>query len=265
MLARAVWMTLLEVATIGLSLLAIRVGRWKPGVVWVGVFVVFGLFWYHGLRPLINGNAVILVALMLTGAFLSMRSGSDELAGVLLAFCTIKPQVVIIPGLFMIVWTVAHGRWKLLLWFFGTLALLTGASALLLPDWIMQNLREILRYPGYNPPGTPGQALAVWLPAMGKRIGTGISIAVGVTLLIEWILSIRRHENGISWAFCLTLVLSQWSGIQNDPGNYVVLLPALPIIFRALEDRWRRGGRIFTFVTLFILLGRNLVGVHRND
>jgi hypothetical protein len=254
MLARAVWMTLLEVATIGLSLLAIRVGRWKPGVVWVGVFVVFGLFWYHGLRPLINGNAVILVALMLSGAFLSMRSGSDELAGVLLAFCTIKPQVVIIPGLFMIVWTVAHGRWKLLLWFFGTLALLTGASALLLPDWIMQNLREILRYPGYNPPGTPGQALAVWLPAMGKRIGTGISIAVGVTLLIEWILSIRRHENGISWAFCLTLVLSQWSGIQNDPGNYVVLLPALPIIFRALEDRWRRGGRIFTFVTLFILL-----------
>ncbi len=252
--ARAVWMTVLEVTIIGLSLLGLQVGRWKPGAIWVGVFVVFGLFWYHGVRPIINGNAVILVALGLTAAFLSVRKGADELAGVLLALSTIKPQVVLIPGLFLLIWTIAHGRWKMLLWFIGTLGLLAGASALLLPDWILQNLREIMRYPGYNPPGTPGQAMAVWLPAMGERIGSGISILVGLVLLIEWILAIRRHENGLSWAFCLTLVLSQWSGIQNDPGNYVVLLPAIPIIFRAWEERWKHVGRILTIVTLLVLL-----------
>jgi hypothetical protein len=252
--ARAIYMTVLEVSLIALAWLSLRVGRWKPGVLRIGLFVIFGLIWYHGVRPIINGNAIILVALMLTAAFLAMRHRSDEMAGVLLAFCTIKPQVAIIPGIFMLVWTIAHGRWKLLLWFVGTLGLLSGAAALLLPDWILQNLREIMRYPGYNPPGTPGQAMAVWIPAMGVKIGQGISILVGVVLLIEWILSIRRHENGISWAFCLTLVLSQWSGIQNDPGNYVVLLPVLPMIFRAWEDRWRRVGRVLTIVSLLGLL-----------
>lgn len=251
--ARAVWMTVLEVALIALSLLGLRVGRWKPGAIWMGLFVVFGLTWYHGLRPVINGNAVVLVALGLTAAFLAVRRGGDELAGVLLAFCTIKPQVILIPGLFLLTWMIGHGRWKGLLWFIGTLALLTGASALLLPDWILQNLREIMAYPGYNPPGTPGQALATWLPAMGMRIGSGISILVGVVLVFEWLLAFRRGEEGLSWTFCLTLVLSQWSGIQNDPGNYVVLLPVIPILFWAWETRWKHAGRVLTLVTLLVL------------
>lgn len=252
-IARAIWMTLLELASIGLSIAALRVGRWKPGPIWLGAFILFGLLWYHGLRPIVNGNVVVFMGLGLTAAFLSVRAEGDELAGVLLALCSIKPQVVLIPGLFLLVWTISHGRWKMMLWFVGTLALLTGASALLMPDWILQNVREVMRYPGYNPPGTPGQALATWLPAMGERIGTGISILVGVVLLIEWILAIRRKEDGISWTFGLTLVLSQWSGIQNDPGNYVVLLAGIPLIFRAWEDRWRHVGRILTSVTLLVL------------
>lgn len=251
--ARAVYMTVLEVGLLGLGFLSLRSSKWKPGAIWVGLFVVFGLLWYHGLRPIINGNVVILVALGLTGAFLSVRKGGDELAGVLLAFFTIKPQVILIPGIFLLFWTIAHGRWKLLIWFIGTVALLSGASALLLPDWILQNLREVMRYPGYNPPGTPGQALSTWLPAMGERIGIGISILVGLVLLIEWVLAVRRGGTGLEWVFGLTLVLSQWSGIQNDPGNYVVLLPAIPVLFRAWEERWRRVGRLVTILTMILI------------
>lgn len=253
-LARALYMTLLEVGLIGIALFSLRASRWRPGLVMTGVMLVFSLTWYHGLRPLINGNAVILVGLGLVASFLAVRHKSDELAGIILAFCTIKPQVVLIPGLFLLFWTLGQRRWKMLFWFVGTVGLLSAISALLMGDWILQNIREVLRYPSYNPPGTPGQALATWMPSLGSRIGVGISILVGVILVVEWILSVRRGEAGLAWVFALTLVLSQWSGLQNDPGNYVVLYPALPVIFKALEERWRHVGRVITILTLLLLL-----------
>jgi hypothetical protein len=95
-IARAAWMTLLEISLVLMSLLCLRIMRWRPGLVVLAVFFLFSITWYHAVRPLINGNAVILVALMLTGGDPAIRARHEELAGVLLAFSTIKPQVVIL-------------------------------------------------------------------------------------------------------------------------------------------------------------------------
>jgi hypothetical protein len=82
-LARALWMTILEAALIGLAFLSLKLTRWKMSVWLLPFFLIFSIFWYHSLRPLINGNAVILVALALVAAFAALRNGRDELAGVL--------------------------------------------------------------------------------------------------------------------------------------------------------------------------------------
>ncbi|TLM98142.1 DUF2029 domain-containing protein, partial [bacterium] len=151
-MARAVWMTVLEFALVVLCFLSLRVTRWKPTPLILMLLLIFSLFWYHGLRALILGNAVILVSLMVVGALLSIRGNEDEFAGVLLGFASIKPQVVIVLLIFMTLWAINRRRWKIIFWMVGTIALLSAAAALLMPDWIMQNLREIMRYPGYNPP-----------------------------------------------------------------------------------------------------------------
>jgi hypothetical protein len=93
-LARAFWMTTLEVALILLTVLSLRLTRWKLKPPMLALVLLFSIFWYHAMRPLILGNAVILVALGITGAFLAIRSGMDELAGILLGLTTIKPQLV---------------------------------------------------------------------------------------------------------------------------------------------------------------------------
>ena len=64
-LARAFWMTLLEVGLVMLVFLGLSLTRWKPGPVMIAALVLFSIFWYHGLRPLINGNAVIVVAVLI--------------------------------------------------------------------------------------------------------------------------------------------------------------------------------------------------------
>ena len=254
-LARALWMTMLEVGLLLLAFFSLKAISWKPNLLSLIFYFLFSVLWYHSIRPLINGNVIILVALGIVGAMLAIRSGADEVAGVLLALTTIKPQVVIILVVFVAIWAIINHRWRLIAWLLGALALLIASGLFLLPDWILQNIREIIRYPGYNPPGTPGAALAVWFPAQGERLGWVITGLVAILLLIEWIRARKASFRGFLWVVSFTLVLSQWSGIQTDPGNFIVLYPVLVLILALLDERWRKGGWIAGILLMIILLG----------
>ncbi|MBE0698738.1 MAG: DUF2029 domain-containing protein, partial [Anaerolineaceae bacterium] len=202
--ARAVWMTVLEAGLILLTILSLRLARWNVPPALLVLFLLFSVFWYHGLRPLINGNAVILVALGLAGAFLALQAGADELAGVLLAFTTIKPQVVILPIIFILLWALINHRLRVVAWMVGTVFLLSVSAALFIPGWILDNLREVIRYPSYNPPGSLQEAFKIWWPAWGTRVGwvlTGISVLV---LLVEWWNNRHAEEKALLWTVCLT-------------------------------------------------------------
>lgn len=255
-LARALWMTTLEVAMIVLSLLSMRLTTWRPKFSILISFLIFSIVWYHGLRPLINGNAVILVALGIVGAFWAIREGADELAGVLLAFTTIKPQLSILLIIFVSLFALWQRRWRILFWLSGTVILLSLGAALLLPDWILQNLREVLRYPAYNPPGTLQAALRIWFPLFGNRLGWVVTGVLVLMLLLEWRFALRAEFRHFLWTACLTLTASQWVGIQTDPGNFIILMPALVLVFSVWEERWRRAGHLFALITmLFLFLG----------
>lgn len=252
-LARAVWMTVLEVGLILLTLLSLRLVRWKVHPFFLVMLLLFSVFWYHGLRPLINGNAVILVALALTGAFLALRNGADELAGVLFAFSSIKPQVVVLVLAFVVLWAVSTRRMRVVWWMFGTVFLLSASAALFIPDWIVQNLREVIRYPTYNPPGSLQAAFKIWWPAWGTRVGWALTGVMVLLLLVEWWQNRFAEERSFLWTVCLTLVVGQWTGIQTDPGNFIVLFPSLMLVLGLLDERWKMGGRIVTVVFLLAL------------
>lgn len=252
-LARAIWMTLLEAGIIIFAFITLRLSTWRPKPIMLVFFLLFSVFWYHSLRPIILGNVVILVAFGLALSVYAIRNGNYELAGVILAFTTIKPQVVLIPVVFLLLWGIFNKKWKIIFWFGATLFLLIGFSSLLIPDWILQNLREVLRYPEYNPPGNISSALAALMPASGKRVGLAISIIIGLVLVIEWIISIRSEFYGFYWTFCLTLVVSLWIGLQTDPGNFIVAFPAIPLIFSTLIRRWKTTGQWISYLLMVIL------------
>jgi hypothetical protein len=252
-LARALWMTVLEAGLFGLVILSLRLARWRVGPVMLGLLLLYSFFWYHSLRPLINGNDVILVALGLVGAFLALRNGADELAGVLFAFTTIKPHVVVLVLAFVVLWAANRGRWRVIGWMVGTVLLLSGSAALLIPAWIVDNLREVIRYPTYVPPGSPRAAFMEWWPAWGSRVGWALTGLMALTLLVEWWSNRRAEFQGFLWTACLTLAAGQWVGIQTDPGYFIVLFPALILVFSLLSDRWRVGGRAFVLVSMLAL------------
>ncbi len=252
-LARAAWMTALEIGLVALALLSLRVTRWRPVPWLLAVFFLFVLTWYHGVRPVINGNAVVLVALFLTGAALALRSGQDELTGILLALATIKPHLALLPLLFVLLWAASHRRWRVLVWTAGFVVFLTALGMLFIPDWPLQNLREVLRYTSYNPPTTLQAALREWLPGVGRQLGWLLSGALAVLLLAEWVLAWKKPFRWFVWTFSLTLVAAQWIGITTDPGNFILLFLPLTLVFAEFESRYGASARWWSLLSLLVL------------
>jgi len=252
-LARALWMSGLEMALVLLVIVSITLSRWKMSRWLLAALLVFSLTWYHGFRPIINGNPSIWVALLITLAFLAIRSDQDALAGFCLALSTIKPQMVVLIIPFTLFWAAHHRRWGLIWGFLGSLALLIAAFSLIIPDWLIQNLKQILAYPRYTLPGTPGAILSSWLPGVGRQLGWGITITLSAMLLYEWWVSRRAGFRWFYWTACLTLVVTNLIGVPTATENYVAMLPALILLFSVWDERWRARGRGLVIVSMLFL------------
>jgi hypothetical protein len=252
--ARAAWMTVLELALIAALLMSHQIMEWKPRRWLLALLLTFSLLWYHAMRPVILGNVVILQMLGVVGLLLALKKGENGTAGFLLALITVKPQVALLPVVFVLIWSVYRRRWQVATWFLSTLFFLAAFATLLLPSWWIENLREIVKYPAYNPPGSLSSILALWVPTQGQRIGTVLSALIAFILVIEWWRFRKADYQTFLWVFCLTLVLGQWVGLQNDPGNFIMLFFPLIYLFATWSNRWQRGGMTLTLVTMGVLM-----------
>jgi hypothetical protein len=252
-LAQAVWMTTLEVALVALTFGSMRLTRWKLNFMFLVVFFLFSFFWYYSIQPLLNGNVVILVALLVGGALLALRAGRDELTGVLLAFSTIKPHLVIVVIGFVIIWTLSQRRWKTLFWFIVVLAMLSAFAALFVANWPLQNLREIMRYVSNHQAGSFGSVFTTWMPGIGRQIGWVITGLMILLVIVEWWMSLRKEFRWFLWTVCLTLTASQWIAFQSDPANYIILYITVVLIFAVWEERAGKAGRPVVWVLMSLL------------
>ena len=251
-IARAIWMTILEVGILLLTWLTLVLTRWRINSWILSLIFVFALCWYYGIRPIVDGNMAILIAVTITGALVALRSGRDELAGILLGISTAKPALFVISMIFILLWTASYRKWRAIHWFAITVGLLSVVAALFVPDWPIQNLREILLFSTDTRLGTPGSVLAAWFTAAGSRLGLVLSGILGVILMFEWLIALRKEFRWFTWTVCLTLAASQWIGIQTEPGNFIILLTPLILVFSVLEERWGRSGQILVGLSLIL-------------
>ncbi|MDH5507989.1 MAG: DUF2029 domain-containing protein [Anaerolineae bacterium] len=256
-LARALWMTALEMALLGITFASLSLLRWRPSASVFGVMMLFTLIWYHGARPVINGNAAVLSAFFIVAAFLNIRAGRDILAGIILAFASIKPQMVILLVPFVVLWSISHRRMRLVNSIAVSFLVLISVSMLIQPDWIIANLQQVMVYPTYSPPGTPAVIFAGWWGQKGEFIGYGLSVFLGVVLLWEWAAAWQKNFKWFFWTACLTLVITNLIGIRTATSNYIALFPALVLVLYEWVRRWHAGGR---WMAIAVMLGL-LVGL----
>jgi hypothetical protein len=253
-LARALWMSVLELALVIMAFLCVRLTDWRPGMLVLGIYLVFALLWYYGVHPVINGNVVILVALLMVAALQAIRNDSDEVAGMILGLATIKPHLILLFIALVLLWAASHRRWRIVVWTFSTVIFLTLISMFFIPDWVLQNLRAILRYTSNNPLETPIAVIKTWWPGIGKQIVWGITGLLVFDLLVEWWLCWRKDFHWLLWTVSITLVVSQLIGVYTDSGNFLILLLPMVFIFTIWTERWGYRARIAVVVSMLVLL-----------
>ena len=185
--ARALWMTLLEMGTAAFALLAAAIAGWGSQRGKTVIWILFALGGYFELRAIINGNPVVLACLFLAAAIFLFGRGLHRQAGIVLAFATIKPQIVIFPILWLTFWCLYQKRYSLLL---SPLASpwqrSSASSTLLVPNWILLDFREVINYTlicFLDPCGRSGSM--VWNCGEGGGVGVFAPNACGVDLGLD--------------------------------------------------------------------------------
>jgi hypothetical protein len=252
-IARALWMTILEMSLPILAFMSVAVARWKPSRWLLALFILFSIFWYHGLRSVIVGQFAIIEAVLLVGALLAIQRDSDALAGILLALSIAKPQMAYLLVPFVLFWAVSVRRWQIVLWTVGTMAVLVGGSLWIMPDWPIRWLQQLMDYPNYTNLGSPISIVLEFLPRGNRTVTLLVSGVLALYMLWEWFRAASKDLPWFQWAAAMTLVITNLISVRTATTNYVVLLLAFTVAFHAWEDRWA-GGKWLTLGTLLTIL-----------
>lgn len=252
--ARALWMTTLEMSAVLIAIFGAQLVGWRPSRYNMILWILFSVFGYFSVRSFINGNVVTLLAFFMVAALWALQRRLDILAGGLFALITIKPQIAVLLLACMFIWSVSHQRWGVISWTVLWLLSLTILGMFVIPDWLTQNLSDVMLYPSYTPAGTVQAALRQLWPGLGVWPGTVLTLILSIWLLGEWRLVWGKPFERFLAGICLTLVISQWIGIQTDPGNFIILILPLALVFSRAQSRWGNLASVGIGVTIVILL-----------
>lgn len=252
-LARAVWMTVLEALMVGIVLMSLSLARWKLRPIYVGLLILFALFWFHGFYPILSGSTVVVATLIVASVFLAVRERQYEFAGVLLGLATIQLHATALFILFVLYWSLRYRKGKIVVWFFASVLLLSAMAALIRPQWFLDYLRVLVQ--PTTSLQTITQVFKSFLPAAGLRVGLILLWLTGIILFIEWFVSKKEDFNSFYWTGLLTLALSPWIGLRTEPVMFLVSFPAIIYAMSLWNERWPRTSIALITVVVILLFG----------
>jgi hypothetical protein len=160
-------------------------------------------------------------------------------AGIILALCTIKPQMAALPVAWFLIWTFGEWRtrWRLCVSFLGGLIILVGIGQLVLPGWLSFFIAGLQAYHSYAPMSS------LLRLALGKEPAQMASVILAFGLLaLAW--HERRcsaHTRRFNFALAVFLLSENIAFALIPPFNQVLLL--LPVMI-VLKD-WKVLPRFF--------------------
>lgn len=251
--ARALWMTLIQIGLPVLLLMGLRIANWRPPPFMLAIMIMFSVVWYPGLRTIFVGQFAVFEALLMIGALLAIRQERDWLAGILLALSTAKPQMPILLIPFVLLWAISRKRWQLIVWSALALIVLFVVSLALIPDWPLKWIWQIMDYAQYTKPGQPVAIIANIFPNAAPMITTILTGIFILYLLWEWWMAWNKDDHWFQWTAAMTIVITNLVAFRTATTNYVVMLPALCIIFGTWSSRWSRRGALAVIISVLAL------------
>ncbi|MCX8025671.1 MAG: DUF2029 domain-containing protein [Thermanaerothrix sp.] len=267
-LARALWMTLLEIALVALVPLSLHLAGYPTRGKSLLAWVLFNVLGYIGVRTIVLGQFAGLNALLIVTGLALIYHRHDVAAGFLLALSASKPQMTFLLLPMVLLWALSTRRWHIVASLLGGLAGLMLSSLALLPTWPQEFLRQLAEYPSYtNRVGSVLSIVAGLFPALQTSLNLLLHAGFVLLLGCAWRQMWGKGWRDFLYTALLTLSITNFIAPRTATPHYAALLPAVFLIFRALEARWRQGGTyavwggmLFLFVGHWVLFLTTLVG-----
>lgn len=250
--ARAIWMTFLEFSLVISAILALNWTRSKKTFLVKVLLVIFLVFGVPSVKSLLSGSLSIVSLLLLVGSITLLLKRQDQAAGLLLAFCLIKPDMVFLIVLLLLIWAIVKKRTHIIWWFMGTYALIIGFSMLLIPEWPVTFIQNVISYSTSNPIRVAGTAPS----AISIRLLIAKILALIVLLVVEWFMVKTEGNKRLIWNIAVLLVVSQWIGASVNIEHTILIIPALYVGLGFLMEVWRGKVSLVSIllpIVLFIL------------
>jgi hypothetical protein len=230
---------LLPVLVFATALLWLLMLGWRPPRPILGALLLASFASFPVLESIYLQQPVLIAAAFLAGSCAALSRGRLRLAGVLLAFATIKPQLCVLLVLWLMVWTFSDWRCRrTFAWSFGiTMILLAGLSEILVPGWIGEFSKAVLAYQRYT--GNLS-ILTLWFGKIGGGIGTAV-ILVAVMFLAARLRHKPAESPEFHYVLCLILATTLVIIPTIYPTGQVVILPAELLLLRDFQKIWRLG------------------------
>jgi hypothetical protein len=220
-------------------LLWLRILRWS--VPWASQIGLVALT--LGSVPVMQGLKLQQISLLVAGvvaiALALLVMNYPVAAGMLLAFCTIKPQLVIVLLIWLTIWTLANwrDRYRWAVSFLLTMAILLAASEWILPHWFPRFLQAVRDYQRY----TGGRSILDAM--MGAPWSWVIELIVFGAILGACWKERRQPPNSFSFAviLCLVLAITVLVIPSSSTYNQVLLFPALLLLTKERHMIWSRS------------------------
>ena len=249
---RATFTWILTLAVAAGVLLWMRAMRWRPGNSVIVIILLLTLGSFGAIQGIKLQQLSLLVAMLIAASAALLAMNQLFFAGVVLAFATIKPQLVVLPAAWLILWTTSNweGRRNFLYGFAVTGMLLAAGGTFFLPDWLNQFVHGLAAYNRY----TGGRSLLDEL--VGPLVGGLLAVLFVVSAAVVcW--RLRQALAGsmdFNLAIALTLAVTVVVAPMVAPYNHLLLLPAVFLIARSFRQLWERSpvNRILFSAAAFI-------------
>lgn len=247
-IARAAWMLFLEIVVISVFLLSMSLADWKPKIRISILIFVFMISFYHTVRAIVDGNPIIVMALLMVTILLSLRNQNYPVAGILLAGTFIEIQYTFVLVIFILLFALARRKTQVISYFAGTLIILIGFSFLIQPDWLGNYILQL--WATLN--GLFPTNMIKFLGLVGRETGTRIGLAFGIMIVLLIIIEgMGTRNKGFGyfiWYIFLSFTFLQLSGLPAVADNYFLLLPGFIYGLKFLSERWKNKGEFIVFL-----------------
>lgn len=186
-----------------------------------------------------------LVLFLIACLWWAIRGGRDRLAGVILAWLTIKPQLTAVLVGAALLWAWRANRPRLIAWAGATLLVLIGLSTALQPDWVVSFLQATRKNPVLTE--TYPWLGSTWMLALRVAGLGGASLWIldlaAVLPILAWVLRGTRPggdgDGVVAW-LAPALIAAFFVAPYAQPYDFTVLLPVVAwIAHRRVESRRR--------------------------